>query len=140
MTRMAVVDASVVGPWLFEDEQHPLSEHILDELEAGVLTLLAPALWRLEIANALAMAERRGRIDPDGADQALEQLERLAVEIDPAPPNPSHLLALCRRHQRTAYDALYLDLAQRRDLPLATLDGGMRQACREAGGTLFSGR
>lgn len=85
---MAVVDASVVGRSLFEDEQHPLSEQILDELEAGKLALLTPALWLLEITNALAMAERHGRIDPTSADQALEQVSRLPVELDPGATGP----------------------------------------------------
>jgi predicted nucleic acid-binding protein len=36
------------------------------------------------------------------------------------------------RYQRTAYDALYLDLAMREKLPVATLDNGLIQACVEA--------
>ena len=35
--------------------------------------------------------------------------------------------------QLTVYDAAYLELAQRRNLPLATLDGEMRAAAKSLG-------
>jgi predicted nucleic acid-binding protein len=40
---------------------------------------------------------------------------------------------LCRAHRLTSYDALYLDLAVRRDLPLATLDTDLRKAAGKLG-------
>ena len=41
--------------------------------------------------------------------------------------------AIADRHGLTVYDAAYLELAQRRRLPLATLDRALCRAAREAG-------
>ena len=45
----------------------------------------------------------------------------------------TQLLPLCRTHQLTSYDALYLELALRRHLPLATLDESLRRAAKKLG-------
>ena len=45
--------------------------------------------------------------------------------------------SLCRDYGLTAYDAAYLDLAMREDLPLATFDSRLRRAARKAGVTLL---
>lgn len=129
-----MLDASVALAWFFEDEFDDYARGVRAALKAQ--QAVAPWLWPVEITNALAIAERRGRIDAAKVDAALRLLAALPVAVDAAIPSPPHLLALCRKHRRTAYDALYLDLALRNRLSLATLDGGMRQACIEAGITL----
>ncbi len=48
----------------------------------------------------------------------------------------SATLALAGSHGLTTYDAAYLELALRKGLPLASLDGPLRQAMKQAGGTL----
>lgn len=45
----------------------------------------------------------------------------------------SHILPLCRGYSLTSYDAMYLELALRRHLPLATLDEPLRKAAKKAG-------
>ena len=122
--------------WFFEDEFNDYARHgrLALAAERGVV----PWLWPVEVANVLAMAERRGRIEAAKVDRALALLAVLPVEINAARADAARLLGLCRRYQRAAYDALYLDLALRERLPVATLDGGMRQACIEAGIEMFN--
>lgn len=84
----------------------------------------APSLWRLEVANSLQMAVRRKRIDLKFRDTAIVQLVELMVSIDTETDHHAWTatLQLAERYNLTVYDAAYLELAQRRGLPLATLD------------------
>jgi len=133
MTTHFVLDASLTLSWCFRDEAHPQSLALLDRLAAEAA--LVPALWQLEVANALAMAERRGRITPERVDDFLRELGVLEIEIDyeTAGRSFSHLLPLCRDHALTSYDAAYLDLARRRRLPLATLDADLIRVAERLG-------
>jgi predicted nucleic acid-binding protein len=133
MTTHFVLDASLTLSWCFRDEANPQSLALLDRLAAEAA--LVPALWQLEVANALAMAERRGRITPERVDDFLRELGVLEIEIDheTAGRSFSHLLPLCRDHALTSYDAAYLDLARRRRLPLATLDADLIRVAERLG-------
>jgi predicted nucleic acid-binding protein len=123
-----VLDASLTLTWFFDDEATPASDALLDR--ASRTGAVVPGLWRLEIANALQFARRRGRISAEYRDASLAVLELLPIVIDPetdlhAWGGTRHL---AERHRLTVYDATYLELAQRRGLPLATLDQALRDA------------
>ena len=77
-----VLDASIALAWCFADEATPATDALLDRLvdEEAV----APVLWRLEVANGLTLAERRGRRSVAGLTRSVSPLQRLAVAIDPA--------------------------------------------------------
>jgi predicted nucleic acid-binding protein len=119
--------------WLFNDEATPKTAVLLNRL--ATQTALVPAWWFIEITNVLAMAERKGRIKPTESDAFIADLSKLGIERDDEAPDRAftHLLALCRRHRLTSYDAIYLDLAVRRNLPLATLDDALRKAAHKVG-------
>lgn len=89
-----------------------------------------PAWWFIEITNVLARAERTGRIIARQSNAFVADLSKLGIERDHEAPDRAftHLLALCRTHRLTSYDAIYLDLALRRSLPLVTLDEDLRKA------------
>jgi predicted nucleic acid-binding protein len=126
-----VVDCSIAMAWLFHDEATPKTASLLNRLATE--TALVPAWWFIEITNVLAMAERKGRIKPTESDAFIADLSKLGIERDDEAPDRAftHLLALCRRHRLTSYDAIYLDLAVRRNLPLATLDDALRKAAHK---------
>jgi len=128
-----VLDCSIAMAWLFHDEATPKTTALLNRLATE--TALVPAWWFIEIANVLAMAERKGRITPPQSDAFIADLSKLAIERDGEAPDRAftHLLSLCRKHRLTSYDAIYLDLAIRRGLPLATLDDDLRRAARKLG-------
>jgi predicted nucleic acid-binding protein len=128
-----VVDCSIAMAWLFNDEATPKTAALLNRL--ATQTALVPAWWFIEITNVLAMAERKGRIKPTESDAFIADLSKLGIERDDEAPDRAftHLLALCRRHRLTSYDAIYLDLAVRRNLPLATLDDALRKAAHKVG-------
>ena len=124
--------------WLFHDEATPKTAALLDRLTRE--TALVPGWWYVEIANVLAMAERKGRVTPGQSDAFIADLERLGIERDDESSDRAftHLLGMCRTHRLTSYDAIYLDLAVRRNLPLATLDDDLRKAAKKLGVTLLA--
>lgn len=131
-----VLDASVTIGWLLEDEQDTLSlsVHRLVQHDGAVV----PQHWRFEVANTLLVAERRGRLGPSVARQRLHYLDDLAIEID-ADSVLDQTFSLAADHDLTFYDALYLELAIRHNLPLATLDTDLARAAGARGVEVFSG-
>lgn len=128
-----VLDSSVTLSWCFEDEHTPATTTVLEQVtEAGAVV---PALWRLEVANALQVAVRRGRIDVAFRDASLSDLALLDIVIDADTDTYawSTTVRLAERFALTVYDAAYLELAQRRSLPLATLDQPLRTAAQALG-------
>ena len=133
MSAAFVVDCSIAMAWLFNDEATPKTEALLTRLATE--TALVPAWWFIEITNVLAMAERKGHITPTQSDAFIADLGKLGIERDDEAPHRAftYLLELCRRHRLTSYDAIYLDLAVRRNLPLATLDEDLRKSAKRLG-------
>ena len=125
-----VLDASVAATWLMPDEADSRAETAFALLpESGAV---APGLWWFEIRNIFLTNERRGRLDGGQASRALALLEALPIALDHA-ANGSALLTLAREHKLTAYDAAYLELAQRENIALATLDEALARAARATG-------
>ncbi|MGO9007871.1 MAG: type II toxin-antitoxin system VapC family toxin [Beijerinckiaceae bacterium] len=123
-----VLDASLAFSWYFEDERTPAIDAVLDQVaDAGGLV---PCLWRLEIANGFQMAIRRKRVDRDFRDRALRHLGSLPIIVDPETFAYawSATLGLADRFALTLYDAAYLEIAVRRNVPLASLDQELRAA------------
>jgi predicted nucleic acid-binding protein len=133
MTAGFVLDCSIAMAWLFHDEATPKTGALLTRLTTEAA--LVPAWWFIEITNVLAMAERKGRITSTQSDAFIADLGKLGIERDEEAPYRAftYLLPLCRRHRLTSYDAIYLDLAIRRNLPLATLDDDLRKTARKLG-------
>ena len=133
MNAAFVVDCSIAMAWLFHDEATPKTAALLNRLTTE--TALVPAWWFIEVTNVLAMAERRGRITHAQSDAFIADLSKLGMERDYEAPDRAftHLLALCRTHRLTSYDAIYLDLAIRRSLPLATLDEDLSKTAKKLG-------
>ena len=123
-----VLDSSVSLTWCFEDERTDATDALMARVvESGAA---APSLWPLEVLNALAMAERRSRIDTNRRRRLAGFLRDLPVAIDTETVSQTWAVtsALAERFRLTLYDAAYLELAQRLALPLATLDQELRAA------------
>lgn len=125
-----VLDCSVCMTWAFEDEKAPVA---LDELASVQVSV--PQIWPLEVSNSLLVALRHRRISIGEIEKFTETLDTLPIIIDGE--TSTHALtrtfAIARRYGLTSYDAAYLELALRRDRPLATLDGKLRKAAEIAG-------
>ena len=128
-----VLDASVTLTWCYPDEHSAYAYRVLDLLEKVPASV--PSLWPLEVANAVAIGERRQRLAPADVMRFLELLRELPIEIDAqtAARALSHTLPLARTHRLSAYDAAYLELAMREKLILTTLDNRLRKAAQGLG-------
>jgi predicted nucleic acid-binding protein len=132
--KKLVLDASVAIAWCFEDEATPETEGILDLLGKGT-TVVVPAVWPLEVANAMLSAERKKRMTVAQATAFLARIAGFPISIDAMPLGRAfdQVLSVGRQHRLTAYDAAYLELALRETLPLATLDADLRRSAESAG-------
>lgn len=128
---MFVIDASVAMTWCFEDEASRKADAVLDRLRDE--EAVVPAIWPLEVANVLLVAERRGRLSEAKANRFLELLSQLPIDVDSSPTDVPGTVAAGRRHGLTSCDASYLVLAERLGASLATLDQPLAKAARSAG-------
>ena len=130
MKSAFVLDASVAISWCFEDEANPYSEAVLGLLRRAVAHV--PAIWPLEVVNALLVGERRKRLTRSKSSRFLGTLQSLPIKVDAGNPSRAfgQILALAREHGLTSYDASYLDLAAQHGLSLATLDDRLRKAAK----------
>ncbi|MGB6676096.1 MAG: type II toxin-antitoxin system VapC family toxin [Terriglobales bacterium] len=125
-----VLDSSVTLAWLYSDETTEAVRQVFDQLsESGAWV---PGLWRLEVGNILEMGVRRGRHDTRFRDSTLADLALLPIQTDSETDRQAWgaTARLAGRHRLTLYDAAYLELALRRELPLATLDRDLQTAAR----------
>jgi predicted nucleic acid-binding protein len=130
-----VLDASVALRWFLDHPMPPYANRVKQFFLKGVRAVV-PALWHLEMSNGLVVAERRSILTAADIDQAVIDIEQIAaasMDVDGSVVSAKQALATARAFQLSAYDAVYLDLARRERLPLATLDDRLRAAAARAG-------
>ena len=128
-----IIDCSLTMAWCFSDEATPYTEGVLDLLKNQ--TAMVPEIWHLEVANILVVGERRKRITPAQSKAFIEFLSKLPILRDTETSTQAfrETLLLAREHKLSAYDAAYLELAIRQNLPLASLDAPLVNAATAAG-------
>lgn len=110
-----VCDASVAAAIVYGE---PLSDRA--QTLVGAKRLLAPALFRYEMANILV---RKCRFAPDDAPRFEKAfLDSLRIPIRLVEPSWAAVVEVARGNGLSAYDAAYLQLALELRVPLATLD------------------
>jgi predicted nucleic acid-binding protein len=132
-----VLDASLALAWCFPDEVSDYSEQILVLLQSA--EAFVPAIWPVEVANALLLGERRQRLLSDQTAVFIDCLLSLPISLrhDDLAHSLVAIRALARAYGLSTYDASYLDLAVELGVPLATLDVRLRDAARRAGVSLL---
>ena len=106
-----IVDASVILQAFFPDEAQEQAQALIREHVTGRVNLKAPGSLPYELANAVWQAERHGRISSDQADEIIQSMAGLQIEI--LPLEWAEMMPLARRFERSAYDAAYLALAEK---------------------------
>jgi predicted nucleic acid-binding protein len=113
----AVLDASVLLKWFAPEQRGSVeARELRNEYEAGRLSVAVPALLFLELLN---MAGRRWRWDEGALLELAEALEDLLFEV--GEPGLQSVASWVARGL-TAYDAVYVALAEERALTLVTDD------------------
>ena len=126
-----VLDASVALGWVAAKQATACSRRM--RLRARREPYHAPALWRLEVVNAVRSLERRRALSSDAADTAIGILERMQPVMHEATMPLADLLRLARKFDLSAYDANYLALALELKMPIACGDGPLRTVLAKAG-------
>lgn len=132
-----VLDCSVTMAWCFDDEATPYTESVQEKLVDA--RAIVPTIWPLEVANAALVGERRKRLDEARSARFLAFLGALPIVVDDETDRRAFgdVIHLARAHNLSSYDASYLELAIRRGLPLACLDGKLKAAARAVGVSLY---
>ena len=132
-----VVDNSVVMSWCFKDETNSYADAVLDKLSES--TAIAPSIWPLEVVNVLLVAERRKRLKQVDSVRFITLLSQLPIVVEDKGSEKvmNDLLALGRTSRLSSYDASYLDLAMRKDCPIATIDKKLMEAAKEVSVTIL---
>lgn len=132
-----VVNSSIALTWCFEDEASPETDLLFERIrDQGAVV---SALWHLEVGNVLLQAERRGRIGRADLTMRLALIAVLPIAVDQETMSRAwrETLLLARAENLTAYDAAYLELAERRGLPLITKDNELGAAAKRLGVIVF---
>ena len=134
MSAAFVVDASMACAWVLPNQASSATEESLKRVEDGD-EVVVPPLWFLEVANGLLVAQRRKTITAPERKLALERLSALAPTIDEDNPRDAfgRTSALAEQYGLSVYDAAYLELALRRNLPLGTRDRALHSAAERSG-------
>lgn len=133
MTDGFVADASVAVAWVHPAQATLQTRMLLQAVYDGA-PVEAPALWPLEISNALLVLVRRQKLTEAQRQAALDAFQKLTVKLDYGMSAIAFtkLAAIATQYQLSVYDAAYFELAQRRKLPLACKDGPLREAATRA--------
>lgn len=132
-----VLDCSATLAWCFEDEASRESDRLLHTLLDA--EAVVPPIWALEVVNVITLARKAGRIDEPGTREFLGLLESLPIAVDEASLNTAFgdVRRLAESTGLSSYDAAYLELALRHNLPLATRDEKLRATARKRKVTLL---
>ena len=128
-----VLDFSIALTWCFEDEATSETDALFERVrDEGAVV---PGLWHLELGNVLLQAEKRGRIGANDIAARFDLIAELPISVDQETTVRAwrETLATARGERLAVYDAAYLELAERRRLPLMTLDGGLAAAASRRG-------
>ncbi|HZQ52554.1 MAG TPA: type II toxin-antitoxin system VapC family toxin [Bryobacteraceae bacterium] len=130
-----VLDNTVTMAWCFQDEATAYTDTLLTRLSNLIDSALVPSLWLYEVVNVIGLATRKQRITEPEANSFLDNLADLPIDVEP--PIRRRLFSSVRKvaaqYKLTAYDAAYLELALRHQLPLAALDNALTTAAEAAG-------
>ena len=124
-----IIDASVVTASLLPDEPYrDMALRILRGFLSEDLELVTVSLLRYELTNLLWKAIDRSKVKLDDALAALKEFE--AFNLPECEVSSREALKLAHAHNRSAYDAAYLALAEAEQAPLVTADKHLYNALK----------
>lgn len=131
-----VLDCSVAVSWVISRQATPETDALWKTASRDGICV--PSLWHVELANSLLVAERRKSVTEAEISHFFAVLDAIEIQTDDEIHLRAHrdVFALAREYKLTAYDATYLELAMRMELPLATRDADLRRAAKKAGVSL----
>ena len=129
-----VFDASFVGPQIIPDEKDPDIDKIYQKIKHDDEKQVPQLFW-YEITNLFKNLERRRRYSNDRVMEFYQTLATISLICDRETgiEYSKKLLRLCNDYNLSSYDAAYLELAERKNATLCTLDESLRAAAKKYG-------
>lgn len=125
-----VLDANIAVEWVMTEPATAVADAALEaHVEHGSV---APTLFWAETRNVVLKIARKFSLGDDVRSAAIQSIDDLAVALD-GEVRRGPVLRIATQYDLSVYDALYLDLASRRSLPLATNDRALRRAAEAEG-------
>jgi predicted nucleic acid-binding protein len=134
LTASFVADSSMAIAWVVPSQSTASSQRLHREIESGT-RFVVPVLWFFEVANTLLILARRGKIDEREHSQARRYLHLLGALVDEEGSRLAlgAIADLADQYSLSVYDATYLELSLRKNLPLASRDTALNRAAKAAG-------
>ena len=131
---MWVIDTSaLIRLFVPDGPLHPEVETAFNRAASGADLVLAPQLLLAEAANVLLRKRRRGELSAQELGELLQAVESLPIRLCEHESLLLPACALAEAHGLTAYDALYLALAERHGAHLITSDEALDKVARDLG-------
>ena len=126
-----VVDTSAVIAWFIQDQATAYTNRLRERARREALH--APVMLPLEVVNVVWQLQKRRRLSARQADEIIVKATRLKIHVHAEMIPMQTLLGIARNYDLAAYDASFIELAQRLGLPLAAKDEMLLAAARRAG-------
>lgn len=110
---------------------------MMDRIAERDVDARVPWIFFAEVAALVTRKVRARRLAADDGREFLERVDALAMHVDLTLEQSAALHGAAMHWNCGAYDAVYVDVASRMAVPLATRDRGMAAAARMAGVQVF---
>ena len=130
---LVVVDASVALAWFLPDSPSGLgyAQSVRSAQAERRIVSIVPDFWPVETAYRLLKAARTKPSPLRGSlAHAVDLLDNFPQAIEPSSRSVTEIVARANEYFLQGWDALYFDLAIRHKARIATLDGGLKTACK----------
>ncbi len=129
-----VIDTSaLVRLFVPDGPVHPEAEAAFNRATTGADVLMAPQLLLAETANVLLRKCRRGELSSSELRDLLQAVESLPIRYFEHEPLLLAACVIAEARGLSAYDALYLALAERHGARVLTSDAQLDKAARDMG-------
>jgi predicted nucleic acid-binding protein len=117
-----VLDSSIAVKWVIAEADTSQAIQVRDDFRRGIHELLAPDAFVLEVAHAIAKAERQGRINSGDGVQFLTDVLSTLPDLHPTLPLLARAFDIATAARIGIYDCLYVALAEREACDFITAD------------------
>lgn len=127
-SKVILIDASFVLSFLLPDEKKDPALDIFLKYKEEKVDLLSSPILKLEVTNGIKSAVKSKRIDKKVALTLMEDF--LNIDIEYIEINLTETFELALKEDLSAYDASYIWLSQKENIPLFTLDKKMQKLAK----------
>ena len=113
--------------WVLVEPHSDKALALRDDFQKGIHELLAPDVFPIEVAHAIAKAERRGVIQPGQGQQLLTDVLYTPPDLHPYLPLLSKAYSLASAARVGVYDCLYIALAEQEQCKLLSADDRLQR-------------